>query len=106
MKTLVIILIIVILAAGYLYWRLRPYVKMVRQFFGAVRNAQGVGRGDEPARREEKSAAEHLVRCSSCGTWLPVTRAVSLGKAGAYFCSHQCLERGADLQGRPRKSAS
>ncbi len=110
MKTLVIILIVLTLAGGYLYWRLRPYIKMARQIFGATRNVQDLRTGransDELPRQSEKLANEQLVRCSSCGTWQPVSRAVRLGKSATYFCSHECLERGADSQSRTHKSAS
>ena len=97
-------------AALYAYWRLRPYIKAARQLFGAARGTWRVGvrPGDETAMptHAERRPAEQLVRCDSCGTWLPASRAVALGGSGAQFCSHACLETAAGDHARARKSAS
>lgn len=112
MKYLLIFLLVFGLVALYAYYRLRPYIRLARQIFGAARGAGRVidlGRGsaqvpprDAPAR----PTGEPLVRCASCGTWLPSSRAVSLGRKGPQFCSHACLERSADSTRRGQKTAS
>lgn len=109
MKYLLVFLFLSALVALYAYWRLRPYIRVARQFFAAARGATRVGGpagANEIPRREPAAApAEQLVRCASCGTWLPASRSVSLGRGGPQFCSHACLERSADSP-RAHKSAS
>jgi hypothetical protein len=109
-KFLYVLLIFMALFGLYAYWRLRPYIKAVRQIFGAARGARRVS--ERPANdgtigpRDEGRPAEKLVRCASCDTWLPASRAVSPGGSGAQFCSHACLEGAADERRHARKSAS
>lgn len=93
------------------YWRLRPYIRGLRRFLGAVRELrrvnEGASAGGFPSRQAspKKAANDKLLRCAACGTWMPASRAVSL-RRGATYCSHACLERAADAPGRARKSAS
>ena len=43
------------------------------------------------------SRAEHkLLRCESCGTWIPEDRALKLRGGLAHYCSRECLEKSAD----------
>ncbi|HEX7175432.1 MAG TPA: hypothetical protein VF240_09250 [Pyrinomonadaceae bacterium] len=111
MKLLFIFLLMLALVGVYAYWRLRPYIRAVRQIFGVARGAtvrvgqrtQGAG---DAAQVGDQSAAESLVRCASCGTWIPASRAVSLGGRSAQFCSHTCLEDAANAPATTRRSAS
>jgi hypothetical protein len=107
----VLILILLSFVLGLIYMRLRPYIKAVRRFLGVVREAQRMGAppppGDLPRReRRAGAAAEKLVRCAACGTWVTASHAVSLRATGVSYCSHACLERAADAPPRARKSAS
>ena len=110
MKYLVVLLLLSAVAF-FVYWRLRPYIRAARRVLGAVREVnrmrQGAApRSDLPRPETRKAAAgEKLLRCAGCGSWTPASRAVSL-PAGATYCSHACLERGADAPRRERKSAS
>lgn len=111
MKALIFILILSALAAAYLYWRMRPYIKVARQIFGSARDMRRVDVRDEPSaagvqRGGERAAGEMLVHCASCGMWVPVSRAIRPGKSGEGYCSHACLERAAENPDRTRKSAS
>lgn len=112
MRFLVVILVILFVAAGYLYWRLRPYIRMARQVFRAARGSGvfkvGGEPGEMPAGRGDGDArtAEPLVKCATCETWLPASRAIRPGKSGAAYCSHACLERAAEGGRRPHRSAS
>lgn len=110
MTKLLIVLLILACVAGLVYWRLRPYIQMVRRFLGVVREANRVSaaaRGDLPRKPSRRaSAGDKLVRCASCGTWLPESRAVRLRATNSTFCSHACLERAADAPHKARKSAS
>lgn len=92
----VIILILLALFLGLLYFRLRPYIKMARRMLGIVRDVRSVSR-NEPAQplRSEASEVSKLVRCDSCNTWIPASRAVKLRSSLATYCSHTCLETSA-----------
>jgi hypothetical protein len=86
-----------------IYLRLRPYIKMARQMFGVARGVRQAVR-EEPARRSAAGgAADKLVRCEACGTWVPSSRAVKLRSSNASYCSHACLESAAE--GSERKAA-
>lgn len=109
MKYLVV-LILLAAVAGLVYWRLRPYILMARRILGVVREANRVGAGrarqDSAAGQVRRGPDEKLVRCASCGTWMPGSRAVRLPGANSTYCSHACLERSAAAPRGARKSAS
>ncbi|HVF86368.1 MAG TPA: hypothetical protein VM866_02210, partial [Pyrinomonadaceae bacterium] len=98
----VIILTLLLLAGGVLYWRLRPYIAVVRRVFMAVRDAKRMTAQDAPSDLRRRTdggrdnagvkAGEKLVRCAACGTWLPASRAVTFRTSNSTFCSHACLE--------------
>jgi len=90
--------------AVLLYWRLRPYIHFARRAFGFVRDVRRLSRQDlpGPAPRRAASAGERLVRCSSCGTWLPASRALAARSSPEAYCSADCLERSARGESRPR----
>ena len=99
-------LIILAAVAGLVYWRLRPYIRGVLHFLGVLREMRRMSSGSprQPGpvgRPGEGRAADKLMRCASCGTWFPASRA-----AGSQYCSHACLERSADAPRRTHKSAS
>jgi hypothetical protein len=100
------VLLILAAVAGLVYWRLRPYINGVRRFLGVLREVRGMSSGtsqqNTPARPPAHGrTTERLMRCASCGTWFPSSRA-----AGSQYCSHACLERAADAPRRTHKSAS
>jgi hypothetical protein len=105
-----VVLALFAVAFGYVYWRLRPYIRGARRVFATLRQVrrmqQGARPSDLPRQSEPKTAPnEKLVRCAACGTWAPASKAVRLG-AGTTYCSHACLERAADPSHKARKSAS
>jgi hypothetical protein len=81
-----------------LYLRLRPFIRMARQMFGVARDVNRVMR-QEPASSSTQAggAGDRLVRCTSCETWIPSSRAVKLRSSNASYCSHDCLERAAEV---------
>ena len=103
MKLLIVLGIIGVIFL-LIYLRLRPYIRMARQMFGVAR---GVGRAagqtsaSSPAAR---SAGDRLVRCASCETWIPASRALQLRSSNAAYCSTACLEGSAESS--KRKAAS
>jgi hypothetical protein len=106
LKYLVILLLLLIFWA-FILWRLRPYIEMLRRVLGIMKDVRQVGQHDyaeQPARAAGKDG-QKLVRCASCDTWIPASRAVRLRTQSAAYCSHECLERAADAPQRARRSS-
>lgn len=96
------LVVAVILGALFtiIYLRLRPYINIARRVLGVVREARGMNAGQgmpnhTAAARPKPAGDERLVRCASCGTWLPASRALTLRATSSNFCSHACMERSA-----------
>ena len=85
MKILFVAGVLFVLALT-LYRLLRPYIRMARQFLKSVRHFQSMV---NPVR--EKSAAEKLVKCETCGIWIPESRTLASGSLA--YCSRDCLKR-------------
>jgi hypothetical protein len=95
----------------FVYLRLRPYLNFARRVLGVVREARGMSAGQgmaggDAATRPKQAGGERLVRCASCGTWLPASRALTLRATSSNFCSHACMERSAEDAGARRASGS
>ena len=85
MKILIVVGVLVLLAAA-LYRLLIPFIRLARQFLKTVRHFKNIA---TPVR--EKGAAEKLVKCETCGVWIPESRALSSGSLA--YCSRDCLKR-------------
>ena len=73
------------------YTRVRPYLKLIQKIVQSLNvvtdvNTSAVTRQKVPSRNK-------LVRCDSCGTWIPAERALSLNSGLATFCSPECSRR-------------
>ncbi|HLL16618.1 MAG TPA: hypothetical protein VK388_16285 [Pyrinomonadaceae bacterium] len=84
----------------FIYLRLRPYIGFARRVLGVFREARGMSAGQGmpgsvAAAGRKPAGDERLVRCASCGTWLPASRALTLRATSSNFCSHACMERSA-----------
>jgi hypothetical protein len=86
------------------YSRLYPYLQLLKKIVGVAKtvvepqsSARGTGRSSS-AKGESK-----LVRCVSCGTWVPAERAIAPNAGLAVYCSRECLEKKSD--NRERKIA-
>jgi hypothetical protein len=84
-----------------LYRRLRPYLRIARNFLNSIRQFQQVS-ASQAAKQKTGQQAEKLVHCETCGTWVPIGRALSSGSTGTFFCSAEC-QRGREVK---RRSAS
>lgn len=106
MKYLVILFLLLIFWA-FILWRMRPYIEMARRVLGMMKDVRQVGQRDyaEPPARVAGEDGQKLVRCASCNTWIPASRAVRLRAQSAAYCSHECLERAADAPARARRSS-
>ncbi|HVG35347.1 MAG TPA: hypothetical protein VM911_19935 [Pyrinomonadaceae bacterium] len=98
-----LILIALALFGAFIYWRLRPYIATARRVLGFMRDLRRVNATASTNESVRRSSTENekLVRCQSCETWIPSTRAVVLSRsrraaASSYYCSHACLERAAE----------
>ncbi|MGI8654773.1 MAG: hypothetical protein ACR2LC_06105 [Pyrinomonadaceae bacterium] len=95
---LFILLIIVAFVCAFLFMRLRPYIQLARRILNIARDN---GRNNinvnaaAPSATRAQAAAGKLSRCSTCGIWIPTSRALTLRSAAAVFCSHECLEQAA-----------
>lgn len=99
-----LLLALFVFVALLVYWRLRPYIHLARRAFGFVRDARRLTRQDlpGPAPRRANASGERLVRCSSCGTWLPSSRALAVRSSSEVYCSTDCVERAGRGEARPR----
>jgi hypothetical protein len=97
-----LLIVVGILAVIFLliYIRLRPFIKMARQMFGAARDVRRVVRQEPASTSTGGGAGDKLVRCDACGTWTPSSRAVKLRSSNASYCSHACLESAAEVSKR------
>lgn len=71
-----------------LYRQLRPFLNVARDFLYTVRHFQQINANRDKPQHEQ---AEKLVRCESCGTWVPIGRALTAGPQDSVFCSTDCL---------------
>ena len=99
-----LLLAVVAVVAFLVYLRLRPYINFARRALGFVRDARRLTRQDlpGPAPRRANAEGERLVRCSSCGTWLPASRALAIRSSSEVYCSTGCVERAGQTESRPR----
>jgi len=66
------------------YSRVRPYLKLFQDVVNSLNTPPG----------EKKIPSRNkLVRCESCGTWIPSERAMNLNAGLATFCSPECSHK-------------
>ena len=80
------------------YSRVRPYLKLIRKVVESLNVATQTSVTTAGAPRTPSK--NKLVRCDSCGTWIPAERAVHLGSGLASFCSAECLTKNSEKQER------
>ena len=93
-----IIAVLVGVAFVLIYSRVRPYLKLIRKVVDSLNAAT-----DSPvttAGAQRTPSKNKLVRCESCGTWIPADRAVHLGSGLASFCSPECLTKNSESKER------
>ena len=88
MKYLIIAALVSIIFV-LVYTRVRPYLKLIQKIVQSLNvvtdvNTTAVTRQKVPSRNK-------LVRCDSCGTWIPAERALSLNSGLATYCSPECF---------------
>lgn len=83
---------LILLLLLLLYSKLHPYIKMLGKFVGTIRTIANAGSDARAARPGQVDGK--LVKCVSCGTWVPSGRAVGV-KTNRAYCSTDCLEKSA-----------
>ena len=74
------------------YARVRPYLKLIQkvmQSFNVVTEINTSAATTQP----KTPSKNKLIRCDSCGTWIPAERALSLNSGLATFCSTECMAK-------------
>ena len=88
LKYLVLIALVALLFF-FLYRRLRPYLKLVSQFIDTIRQFQKFAVRPSASQNQQP---EKLVSCLTCGTFVPIGRAITAGSGDAIYCSTDCLK--------------
>ena len=93
-----IIAALVSIAFVIIYSRVRPYLKLIRK---VVESLNVATEGTVTTATQQRSPSKNkLVRCDSCGTWIPAERALHLGSGLASFCSTECLTKNSQTKER------
>ncbi len=92
MKEALFILLIVLILLGFTAYRYRRQLTAGYQVWKMFQGLRKGTLGSHPEREPEKSG--NLVSCSRCGTWVPESKAMKLGRSVNY-CSPACMERSA-----------
>ena len=100
MKYLIIAALVSIIFV-LVYSRVRPYLKLIQKIASSLNAAVDVTT-TTPAQRPKTPSKNKLVRCASCGTWIPAERALNLNSGLAIFCSAECM---ANKSAKERKIA-
>jgi hypothetical protein len=87
LKYLVVIALVGLLLL-LLLRRLRPYLLVVQEFIRTFRNFQQMSATRANPRNQQP---EKLVCCETCGTWVPIGRALTAGSTESVYCSTDCL---------------
>ena len=74
-----------------IYARVRPYLKLVQKIVQSLNVVTDVTA--TTASPQQTPSTNKLVRCDSCGTWVPADRALKLKSGLATFCSAECSHK-------------
>lgn len=89
---------VICLVAAVIFVRLRPYLQLIRKVVTALNVSTQVTTTETP--RQRTVSKNKLVRCDSCGTWVPADRVFRLKSGLANYCSRECLTKKSDAQER------
>src|SRR4029078_9657274 len=90
MKYLVIAALVSIIFV-LVYSRVRPYLKLIQKIASSLNAAVDITTTTTTAKQPKTPSKNKLVRCDSCGTWIPAERALNLNSGLATFCSAECM---------------
>jgi hypothetical protein len=87
------------LVLAFIFVRVRPYLRLIRQ----ITTALNVNVNRVNTRAPSTNRTNQLVRCEGCNTWIPADRALNFKSGLATFCSPECMEK--TPASKPRKIA-
>ena len=90
MREILFILVVVFVLSGLTAFRYRRQIRAVFRFAQMLKDGH-IDRQISGVRKSDPMAAEPLVKCSRCGTWVPENRARRT-RSGDLFCSAECFE--------------
>ncbi|MBC8029633.1 MAG: hypothetical protein H7Z16_05940 [Pyrinomonadaceae bacterium] len=99
MKYLVVAALLTLLLI-LVYSRVRPYLTFLKKILGSLNAMVDSSAQGGSARRSATRVESKLVRCVSCGTWVPADRAVGSQVGASTYCSRACLEKPSDSKER------
>jgi hypothetical protein len=85
---------VISLIAAFVFLRLRPYLRLIRKVVTALNVSTDVS----TTPRERSPSKNKLVRCDSCGTWVPADRVFRLNSGLSNYCSRECLANKAEAK--------
>jgi hypothetical protein len=74
------------------YSRLYPYIQAFKKVLGIAKGLAEPRNAANDSNSTAVKADQKLVRCVSCGTWVPAGRAIG-GMGASVYCSRDCIER-------------
>ena len=86
-----IIAVLVSIVFVLIYARVRPYLKLIGKIVQSLTAVADIT--TTTASRADTRSENKLVRCESCGTWVPADRALKLKSGLATFCSTECMTK-------------
>lgn len=81
-----------------IYTRVRPYLKLVQKILQSLTAVADIT--TTTASRPDTRSENKLVRCDSCGTWVPADRSLKLKSGLATYCSTECMTKPASKERR------
>jgi hypothetical protein len=81
------------------YARVRPYLKLIQKVMQSFNVVTDINTSTV-AQQQKTPSRNKLVRCDSCGTWIPAERALSLNSGLATYCSAECMAKKSTSQKR------
>ena len=92
MKYLIIVALVSIIFV-LVYARVRPYLQLIQKVMQSFKVVTEINTSTTAAAPQKTPSKNKLVRCESCGTWIPAERALTLSSGLATFCSTDCMAK-------------
>jgi hypothetical protein len=92
MKYLIIAALVSIIFV-LVYSRVRPYLKLIQKVVSSLNAAVDITTSSGTTAQPKTPSKNKLVRCESCGTWIPAERALNLNSGLATVCSAECMAK-------------
>jgi len=72
------------------YSKIKPYLALFKKILNTARAFSAPIESTKQS--TPKKVDGKLVKCVSCGTWIPAERAIAIGSGGPVYCSSGCIE--------------